>query len=164
IRQKSRWTLGIAYQGNENIPWSGSIADRYFLLRDRKGPLCSVLVVLATVVLFGFITYSLMTSQLPALFDRPVLKFLVFFNTFGMLIRLLQRMRAVYRVNGLSQALMVPVRWLVANVVNVLASHRAYKTYKHSVRTGTRPAWVKTDHQLPAHFGAPEVVAEAQSQ
>ncbi len=172
VRQKSRWTLGIAYQGAENIQWSGSLIDRYFLLRDRKGPACSILVILATLVLLGFVSIYLMGHGLPSAFRNPVLQSLVVLNTAGMLLRLLQRMRAVRRVNGWAQAGMVLPRWFVANVINVMASYRAHKTFKESVRTGTRPVWVKTDHQIPAHFGAiePEVspssttVVEAQTQ
>ncbi|MDG0817371.1 glycosyltransferase [Bdellovibrio svalbardensis] len=171
VRQKSRWTLGIAYQGSQNIQWSGSWVDRYFLLRDRKGPACSILVLLATIVFVGFLGIYLSSHSVSAAFKNPILQALVLLNTAGMLIRLLQRMRAVYRVNGLAQSVMVLPRWFVANAVNVMASYRAHMTFKESIRTGTRPVWVKTDHQIPAHFGALEVVpataipaVEAQSQ
>ena len=36
-RQKARWTLGIGLQSWEQIGWQGSLANRYLLLRDRKG-------------------------------------------------------------------------------------------------------------------------------
>lgn len=168
VRQKSRWTLGIAYQGTENIQWSGSVVDRYFLLRDRKGPMCSVLVVLAAFLFGSFILIHTFGLSTPKAFSHPLIQALVVINLIGMSVRLLQRMLAVNRVNGWSQSAMVPIRWLVANLINVLASYRAYTTYKESQRTGQRPVWVKTDHTLPAHFGAPEavdpVVVEAQSQ
>lgn len=163
IRQKSRWTLGIAYQGMENIQWSGSLVDRYFLLRDRKGPASSVLIVLATLVLLSFIGIAAFTGKVPEVFHSRWIQGLIAFNTLGMCVRLGQRMRAVNRVNGWRQMMLVPIRWPLANVVNVMASYRAYKTYKDSVRKGTRPVWVKTEHKLPAHFGASEA-AEAQSQ
>lgn len=163
IRQKSRWTLGIAYQGMENIQWSGSLVDRYFLLRDRKGPASSVLIVLATLVLLIFVGIALLSAKVPEAFQNRWIQGLVVLNTLGMALRLVQRMRAVHRVNGWAQMMLVPMRWPLANVVNVMASYRAYRTYKDSIRKGTRPVWVKTDHKLPAHFGAPEAV-EAQSQ
>ncbi|MEX5669605.1 glycosyltransferase family 2 protein, partial [Pseudomonas neuropathica] len=37
FRQKARWTLGIGLQGWEQMGWSGSLANRYLLFRDRKG-------------------------------------------------------------------------------------------------------------------------------
>ncbi|MNL79439.1 bacteriophage N4 adsorption protein B [compost metagenome] len=80
-------------------------------------------------------------------------------NLGNMIFRIVQRMRAVRRVNGFSQAMMVPVRWLLANVVNVAASYKAHTNYRRSVRTGESPKWVKTQHQLPAHF-TQEIVAE----
>src|SRR5690554_1473245 len=40
LRQKTRWILGNVFQGWEYIGWRGSIAQRYFLYRDRKILLC----------------------------------------------------------------------------------------------------------------------------
>lgn len=37
-RQRARWTLGIGLQGWRQTGFSGSLANRYLLLRDRKGP------------------------------------------------------------------------------------------------------------------------------
>lgn len=153
IRQKSRWTLGIAYQGLKNIQWHGSVVDRYFLMRDRKGPLNSLLVILSAVVLFGLLGYRMISGQIPGMLNHVVFDVLVALNFFNMAMRVLQRMWAVRRVNGVSQACMVPVRWLVANVVNVAATVKAHRTYQRSLRTGERPVWIKTDHRLPEHFG-----------
>ena len=36
-RQKARWTLGICFQGWQQVGWSGSLATKYLLFRDRKG-------------------------------------------------------------------------------------------------------------------------------
>ncbi|WP_415062021.1 glycosyltransferase [Bdellovibrio sp.] len=153
IRQKSRWTLGIAYQGLDNIQWQGSWVDRYFLLRDRKGPLNSALVILSVIVLLGLAGFRLLSGRVPEMLNNPVFDTLIVLNAVNMLLRVFQRMWAVRRVNGWTQALMVPVRWLVANVVNVAATIKAHRTYRHSLKTGQKPAWVKTDHRLPAHFG-----------
>jgi len=38
IRQKTRWTVGISFQGWERLGWRGNFWRRYFLFRDRKGP------------------------------------------------------------------------------------------------------------------------------
>ena len=153
VRQKSRWTLGIAYQGFQNLKWQGDWIDRYFLLRDRRAPFNSILVVLSITVLCGLLSYSSLHGNLPEGLDNVFFKALVIANTINMCLRLIQRMRAVHLVNGVSHAAMVPVRWLLANVVNVGASYKAHTTFQTSLKTGERPAWVKTDHQLPAHFG-----------
>jgi hypothetical protein len=152
IRQKARWTLGICYQGWKNIGWQGNLVDRYFLLRDRKGPLNSLLVVLSLFILLSIIVLKTSNTTLPEVLLNPVFEVLMALNLGNMLFRIFQRMRAVHRVNGFSQSLMVPVRWVLANIVNVAASYKAHTNYRRSVRTGERPQWVKTQHQLPAHF------------
>lgn len=154
VRQKSRWTLGIAYQGFQNLQWSGSVVDRYFLLRDRKGPASSVLVLLSLVVLVGLLLMRLAGEGIPVILQSDFFSALLVFNVLAMGLRVVQRMRAVARVNGTSQALMVPLRWVLANIVNLLASAKAHRTFRHSQRTGTRPAWIKTEHKMPRHFGA----------
>lgn len=153
IRQKSRWTLGIAYQGLKNIQWRGQWVDRYFLLRDRKGPLNSLLVVLSLVVLFGLLSYRVFAGTLPSQLNNGFFETLVLLNGINMFLRIVQRMRSVVLVNGVSHSLFVPVRWVLANIVNTAATIRAHRTYYESLKTGQRPAWVKTDHRLPAHFG-----------
>jgi adsorption protein B len=162
VRQKSRWTLGIAYQGLDNIQWSGGLIDRYFLLRDRKGPACGALTVLSLVVLIGMVFSQAVGGQIPPLLQTDFFSLLLTFNASAMFLRIIQRMLAVHRVNDFSQATMVPVRWLVANAVNVLAVLKAHRQYRESQRTGQRPVWIKTDHQMPAHFGVELAEVEVQ--
>ncbi|ASD63157.1 hypothetical protein B9G79_06040 [Bdellovibrio bacteriovorus] len=153
VRQKSRWTLGIAYQGFHNLQWSGSWIDKYFLLRDRKGPANSILVVLSILILLGMLALRLQGEAMPSLLQSPFFSALLMFNAVAMGLRIVQRMRAVIRVNDFSQAMMVPVRWVLANVVNLLASLKAHRMFKQSQKTGERPVWIKTEHKMPAHFG-----------
>lgn len=153
VRQKSRWTLGIAYQGFQNLKWQGDLIDKYFLLRDRRAPFNSILVVLSLIVILGLTAHTWIHGEAPSGVSHPLFVILMIANTLNMALRLIQRMRAVILVNGYSHAAMVPVRWLLANILNVGASYKAHTTYQTSLRTGERPAWVKTDHQLPAHFG-----------
>ena len=49
-RQRARWTLGIGLQGWKQTGWSGSLANRYLLLRDRKGVVTSFVSMLAYVL------------------------------------------------------------------------------------------------------------------
>lgn len=153
VRQKSRWTLGIAYQGFQNLKWQGDLIDKYFLLRDRRAPFNSILVVLSLIVISGLAAHTWIHGEAPAGISHPLFVGLMIANTLNMGLRLIQRMRAVVLVNGYSHAALVPVRWFLANILNVGASYKAHTTYQTSLRTGERPAWVKTDHQLPAHFG-----------
>ncbi len=152
IRQKSRWTLGIAFQGFDNLAWRGAAIDRYFMWRDRRGPWNSILIILSTILLLGFmVAHSL--DAVPGLLTHPAFQTLLFFNMVNMSVRMIQRMRAVARTNARIHVYLVPVRWLLANVINIGATYKAYRQYKEGLRTGKRPVWIKTDHKLPEHFG-----------
>lgn len=152
MRQKSRWTLGIAFQGMDNLKWTGSKIDRYFLWRDRRGPLNSILIILSALLLLMF-SIGHITDSTPDVLKTTAFNILLFLNMFNMCLRIIQRMRAVVRTNKKGHALLVPVRWLLANVINIGATYKAYNQYKEGIRTGKRPAWIKTEHKLPEHFG-----------
>ncbi|MNJ94863.1 bacteriophage N4 adsorption protein B [compost metagenome] len=152
MRQKSRWTLGIAFQGLENLKWRGQWIDKYFMWRDRRGPLNSIFIVLSTILLALFVLMS-SVDHVPEVLKSPWFEALLILNLCNMLVRMLQRMRAVVRTNGWMHATMVPLRWLPANVVNIGATVKAYRQFRQSQKTGQRPAWIKTEHRLPEHFG-----------
>ncbi|WP_374000477.1 glycosyltransferase [Bdellovibrio bacteriovorus] len=152
MRQKSRWTLGIAFQGLENLSWRGSFIDKYFMWRDRRGPWNSILIILSTLLLAMFVIADL-TGDVPAVLRHPAFQLLLGLNLLNMTVRLVQRMIAVSRTNARVHIALVPVRWLLANVVNIGATYKAYRQYQESQKTGKRPVWIKTDHRLPEHFG-----------
>lgn len=152
VRQKSRWTLGIVFQGFENIGWLGSRVDRYFLWRDRRGPFNSVVVVLAA--LFAIWTGVIwMFEGHSSILQNPIIASLLIFNLTSMFIRLGQRARAVWTVNGKEHVPLVPLRWFVGNIINVGATFKAVSQYVRSKRTGEAPRWIKTEHKLPEDFG-----------
>lgn len=152
MRQKSRWTLGIAFQGLNNLSWQGTAIDKYFMWRDRRGPWNSILIVLSTLLLVCFIISDSLGIT-PAVLKNPLFQSLLFINLFNMTVRLIQRMRAVHLTNAKAHIYIVPIRWLVANVVNLGATIKAYRQYSESQRTGKRPVWIKTEHKLPEQFG-----------
>jgi adsorption protein B len=159
VRQKSRWTLGIAFQGFENLGWKGSLIHRYFLFRDRKGPFCNTLVIIA---FFPFV-YALTRELTDPHFimeyvHEAQLPFLIELNLFLMLNRITQRMWAVKRVYNWKLTLFSPLRWPLANLINFLATYRAIQQYAASKISGTEPKWIKTEHELPIGFGDPEVI------
>ncbi|MGZ3775213.1 MAG: glycosyltransferase [Pseudobdellovibrionaceae bacterium] len=156
LRQKSRWVLGVALQGRENLSWDGSWIDKYFMWRDRRGPWNSVLILLSTGLLILFFTVRIF-GNVPELLQQPLFQGLVFFNMFNMFLRLIQRMRSVARTNASVHIYLVPLRWLLANVVNTGASIKAYLQYRESKKTGKRPIWLKTTHRLPETFGQEEM-------
>jgi adsorption protein B len=153
VRQKSRWTLGISIQGYKDIGWQGSAVDRYFLWRDRRGLINSALMLMAFGMLCSFLVHFMLTKRLPDFSMDPLFQTICAFNIFSMGVRLVQRVRSVALVNDLKTALLVPVRWPLANVINFLASVKAIRQYRTSTKTGEQPKWIKTDHILPEQFG-----------
>lgn len=154
IRQKTRWTLGISFQGYKNLKWSNSIVENYFLWRDRRSFLNAIVLIASYALALSYISYYIFFGQWPRLLTQDhVLQELLNLSFYLMLIRLVQRYRLVSELNGFKLALLIPVRWFLANYINILASLKAYKTYYESVKSGQRPQWVKTTHELPAAFG-----------
>lgn len=159
IRQKTRWTLGISFQGYDNLKWSKTISENYFLWRDRRSFLNSILVLCSYILTVSYVAYYLINGRWPEfLGEDKVLYAALTTNFYLMAIRLVQRFRLVNELNGLSLAILVPVRWVLANYINTMASFKAYKVNRNSKKTGTRPQWVKTTHELPTTFGAAAVV------
>lgn len=153
VRQKTRWTLGIAFQGKENLKWSGDWTDRYFMFRDRRGLWNSILILLGLVTVMTFVVYGVLGIDLPKPLTMPFFIVLAGFNLVNMSVRLLQRMRSVHLVNGSVHAFMVVVRWPICNVINFLAAFKALRAHRQSVRSGIKPKWNKTKHELPDSFG-----------
>lgn len=157
VRQKTRWTLGIALQGWRNLGWRGSLVSRYFLLRDRKG------LVTNTATLLGYILFIIALALYP--FTRsadsdelvntlfPVL----IFNAGLMLLRLVQRSIAVHRIYGFHGVWPILLRWPVASTINAFACVMAVKRHVISRYTNKTVQWVKTEHELPQFFGTTNV-------
>src|SRR5262249_42673319 len=55
IRQKSRWIIGIAYQGLKTRGWTRDPTLTYFLWRDRKGAISNFVSFRTTLVLLELI-------------------------------------------------------------------------------------------------------------
>lgn len=154
VRQKTRWTLGITLQGRDTLGWGLNWLERYFLWRDRRS-LWNAVLILASLSLMTYLSASrwLLGDWLPIAHSAWFQMGLVF-NLGYMCWRLGTRMKAVAGVYGIRQALMVPVRWPVANLVNTWTAFCAAKAYRDTVKSGRRPGWVKTQHRLPTGFGA----------
>jgi adsorption protein B len=153
IRQKTRWTLGIAFQGRDQFGWDGDLVDKYFLFRDRRGPLNSILIVFGLTTVMGFSGAEFSSLQLPAVLHGSFFVTLAAANGFNMVIRILQRARAVYRVHGLAQVAGIPIRWPVGSIINLAAASNAYFAHRMAQKTGQATKWEKTLHELPANFG-----------
>lgn len=160
VKQKARWTLGIAFQGTEHLGWSGGLLQKYYYFQDRKGPFNHLVVALGVVVFAYLVARGALFGGAP--FPEPEWsrEFALVFsaNVFLMCNRLFQRAYCVARVYGPGIALWVPARVLVGNLINALAALKATQQYVSSKISGEAPRWVKTEHELPVGFGEKAVV------
>lgn len=160
-RQKARWVLGIALQGWEQLGWSKSPLENYFMVRDRKSLIMPLLGILAYLLLlnFGVVSlWALATGHVrPELFPGgPLFQVLVAFNTASAVLRVLQRGYFVNRLYGWRHALMSAPRTVVGTFVNCAATSRALRLFFESKIKGTRIAWDKTMHHFPSGGAFPE--------
>ncbi|RAP57506.1 glycosyl transferase family protein [Oleiagrimonas sp. MCCC 1A03011] len=160
VRQKSRWIIGIVYQGFRTHGWTGKPVLDYFLWRDRKGALNNFVSFAAMLILLQLAILWLVQLLWPA---SP--KFLSIFtggwwfhallmaNLLLMANRMLQRVIFVSGYYGLVQGLLSIPRLLWGNLINFLANCRAIMQI---IRCGDprRVAWDKTTHDFPSLGGA----------
>lgn len=154
-RQKARWTLGIALQGWEQLGWSKSPIDNYFLFRDRKVILTPSLAILGYLLAINYIVLNLVAletgSKPVSLFgDEPIGFWLLLFNAFALAARVAQRIYFTRRIYGWGHALMSVPRIFLASIVNFFATMRALKIFIRSKITGESIAWDKTAHRFPS--------------
>lgn len=155
VRQKTRWTTGIALQCWQSLGWQGSLANRYFLLRDRKGLLTNPSALVGYAALGFALLYAALVdpSPLASFAGNSALVALAGLNGLLMLNRFFQRLCCTTRVYGVSGALPVPFRWPLAIAINALASVQAVRKYATSLVTEKSLTWSKTEHELPVYFG-----------
>jgi bacteriophage N4 adsorption protein B len=160
VRQKTRWVVGIAFQSWNDLGWGKSAAENYFLWRDRRGPFNALLIAAGTLLLMIFIGHLAARGRLPDVAYHPAFAFLCWLNFSQMLWRLASRMHHTAMIYGWKFSLFTPLRWLVGNYVNCVASWKAFVSYRASRRQGESIAWVKTQHRLPLNFGRREKSAK----
>jgi adsorption protein B len=157
IRQKTRWTVGIALAGWDRLGWKGPWRERWMRLRDRRAALAAIILLAAYAALLvsAMITLAaLMTDWSPSPLPQPLPA--VMGITFLILLwRLIVRMAFVWRAYGPWQALLSVPRTFVANIIAMLAARRAIIIYIRHLR-GQALVWEKTVHRFPepAHLPA----------
>jgi len=156
-RQKARWTLGIGLQGWQQVGWTGSLATKYLLFRDRKGLVTSFIAILAYLLLANFFVFYLADLfgwwkvYYPSYFKPGGwLVTLMWVNAVALLLRVVQRAYFVGRMYGWEHALLSIPRMIVGNFINAMAAARAWKLFIGHLITGKRLAWDKTMHDFPS--------------
>ncbi len=156
VRQKSRWLMGIAFQGWRNQKWHGSLAMKYALYRDRKGILTAQLSIAAYFILLNILVVWLIEWFFPQGYRYPpllrrgeLLEYLLWANLFFLINRALHRLYYTYQVYGIVSALLSLPRQLWGNILNFLASQRAIYLYSRHLLFNSPLLWDKTDHMFP---------------
>jgi adsorption protein B len=156
VRQKTRWVIGIAFQGWKKFRWRGNWRVRYLYFRDRKALFTQQFMALGYIVALGLISLQISSALFPDRYifappfeDNSWLWDLFYVNVALFVNRLGHRHFWTCRVYGWSQLPLILPRYLVANVVNYFAVTRATWRYLKNLRTGERIGWDKTAHSFP---------------
>lgn len=168
VRQKSRWIIGIVFQGWKTIGWKqGGLAMKYFLFRDRKAIFTNLANLLAYFLVFNIVLmmlYTKMTSDVwwyPELVPKDsILWTLLIVNAFFLLNRILQRMYFSWNNYGVRGALLSVPRIIWGNVINMAAMWRATKQVLN-IKSGMKNlSWDKTTHDFPVSMSLTKRLGE----
>jgi len=155
VRQKSRWIVGIVYQGFKTLRWTDSAMLNYFLWRDRKGALTNFVSFLATLILIHWVLlwgYQMVAPhpyKFLSIFEGDRwLTLLLQVNLVLMANRIGQRLFFVSSYYGLIEGAWSRPRLFWGNFINFLANCRAIRQIlRHG--DARRVAWDKTTHDFP---------------
>ncbi|ADJ29585.1 glycosyl transferase family protein [Nitrosococcus watsonii] len=157
VRQKSRWVVGIALQGWENLGWKWDFATQYMLYRDRRALITNLanfmgyLVVLLVATVWFVIWLNPNAYHYPPLLEQGTwLWYLVIINGIFFVLRIFHRAYCVYKFYNLKQAFLSFPRMILGNIINFFATSRAIRLYINYLRTGILIPWDKTAHNFPS--------------
>lgn len=159
VRQKSRWIIGIVYQGYRTHGWGHGWVLNYFLWRDRKGAISNFVSFAAMLILLQLVMLWLLQQvwteapRFVSIFEgQPWFDLVLTANIALMGNRMLQRIIFVSGYYGVKQGLLSIPRLLWGNLINFLANWRAIRQI---IKCGDprRVAWDKTTHDFPSIGG-----------
>jgi adsorption protein B len=153
-RQRSRWVAGIVLQGWQHHGWRVPPRQIYWLWRDRKGLVGSLLSPI-TNLLSIYMAWAWRAGRLD--FERHIPVTLQRGCLAVAMISALQmtvKAHCCARVYGWRMAALAPLRVLWANQVNGLATASALHQFGMARWRRQKLAWRKTDHAYPPHGGA----------
>jgi adsorption protein B len=153
VRQRTRWIMGITLQSWEYHSARETFGHLYWFWRDRKGLIANLLTpVINVLFILGAGTWTWAhAAHHPWFLARDLSRFYPIYRA-GLSIQVLQtaiRAACSARVYGWRFACGVPLRVLVANLINLVATWRAIGGYTHAkIHRRTLP-WIKTEHAYP---------------
>ncbi|MFC0446177.1 glycosyl transferase family protein [Pseudidiomarina halophila] len=155
VRQKTRWIIGIIFQGTRKLKWTKDWRINYFLWRDRRGALANIVSFLAMAVFIQLLIIWIVEQFVPSTYrvlsifeDDQTIVFLLYANLLFLANRLFQRFYFAKQYYGWFQGFMSIVRIFWGTIINFTASLRAIKQV---VQHGDprKVAWDKTSHVFP---------------
>ncbi len=146
VKQKSRWTIGIALAGWDRTGWAGGWVEHWMRWRDRRSLLAATLIAAAYASAFLFIVIGTVRLTFP--FPGQGYVAILAFNAAFFLWRMTMRATCTYKQYGWRQSLHSIPRMFISNFVSVLAAMRALRGYCQMLRTG-KIVWEKTGHIFP---------------
>jgi adsorption protein B len=157
FRQKARWTLGIGLQGWEQVGWTGSLANRYLLFRDRKGVVTSFVSIIAYLILAQLLALIVLRSSglwntsFPTPFEtNGLIQYLLAANGIALLWRVAHRYYFTTVLYGWQHGLLSIPRMVVGNFVNFMAAARAWRMFLVGKLLNRKLVWDKTMHDFPS--------------
>jgi adsorption protein B len=153
VRQKARWIGGIAFAGWDQLGWRGGLGERWMRMRDRRGPLAALLLLAGygAAILWLEVALAASLGAPIAVPISPVLATLMWINAWLLGWRLLMRACCTASAYGWREGLRGIPRTIVANLIAVLAAHRALMIHS----AGGPRSWDKTHHIFPAEVPRP---------
>ena len=155
VRQKSRWIIGIVYQGFRTHRWTRSGMMNYFLWRDRKGIITNfasflaMLLALQLILIWGYGEVMPDSYKFLSIFEGDDLLYGLLLVNFSLMAnRILQRIIFVTAYYGIGEGLLSVPRLLWGNLINFMANWRAVRQVVAS-GDSRRVAWDKTSHDFP---------------
>jgi len=155
VRQKTRWIIGIVFQGWEKIGWQKGIALNYFLWRDRKGIVTNFANILGYFIVFNVVMMSLYTKVTsdnwwfpPFIKEGGLIWNLLIANALFFTIRLLHRAYFSGQLYGWKGAVLSIPRAVWGNIINFFAMVNAIKIVVSHKLKGKEIGWNKTTHDF----------------
>ncbi len=160
VRQKARWTLGIALAGWDRLGWQGGPTEWWMRFRDRRAPLAALVLLAGYGALLlwplRILAEMLYPGAVPPL--SPLLALLLGISGGLMVWRTAVRTLFSIHCYGWRHGIGAIPRLFVANCVAISAARRAVGLYLRSLK-GSAPIWDKTQHRFPDL--PPDAVASA---
>ena len=146
VRQRARWTMGIALQTWERHRWRGSLGCKYWLWRDRKPLVGNIVSALATLAfLYGVAAWATRGVMVAQGWVAPLSSFTLSLAA----CRLTVRAACAARVYGVRFAAAAPLRALWGNFLNFYATLSAVTCYAAARWKRAPLVWFKTEHMYP---------------